>query len=363
MFKILHEDGGARVGKLYTAHGAIDTPAFMPVATKGSVKTLSSEELAETHTQALIANSFLLYLKPGVEVITNAGSLHEFMSWRRAIFTDSGGYQMLRKDFLLGVSKKGVKFRSPFDGSKHLLTPEKCMEIQEALGSDVAMVLDDCPSYGSDHEYVQDSLKRTLDWAVRCKGSRTYSASEKQMLFAIIQGGVFNDLRKESAEKLAELDFDGYGIGGLSIGESEEVMFETLKNMMPSIPTEKPRYLMGVGSPAELLESISLGIDVFDSAFPTRNARHNAVYTKSGKYSIAKGRFVHDFSPLEEGCKCYACKNYSRAYINHLLRVYEALGMRLMTMHNLHFLQNLMKEARKAIASGEFEEFKNSFRG
>lgn len=358
MFKILHEDGSARVGKLYTAHGAVDTPAFLPVATKGSVKTLSSEELVETRTQALIANAFLLYLKPGIEVITEAGSLHEFMSWRRCIFTDSGGYQMLRQGFLLGVGRKGISFCSPFDDAKHLLTPEKCVEIQQSLGSDVAMVLDDCPPYGSSYEHVRDSLGRTLDWAGRCKKAHR----SNQKLFAIIQGGVFEDLRKESAEKLAELNFDGYGIGGLSIGERKKVMFETLKYTVPLIPEEKPRYLMGVGSPAELLESISLGIDIFDSAFPTRNARHNTVYTKSGKYNITKGRFAQDFSPLEEGCKCYACGNYSRAYVNHLLRVYETLGMRLVTIHNLHFIQNLMREARKAIASGEFEEFKNSFR-
>lgn len=360
MFKIIHRDGDARVGKLYTEHGIIDTPAFLPVATKGSVKTLSSEELSKTNTQALIANAFLLYLKPGVEVIAKAGNLHEFMHWNRCIFTDSGGYQMLRQGFLLGVGKKGVAFCSPFDETKHLLTPEKCIGIQQSLGSDVAMVLDDCPPYSSSYEHVQDSLSRTLDWAERCK--KTHS-SEKQILFAIIQGGVFKDLRVESAKKLVKLDFDGYGIGGLSIGEPKKIMFETLKHTMPLIPEEKPRYLMGVGSPAELLESISLGIDIFDSAFPTRNARHNAVYTKSGKYNVTKGRFAQDFSPLEKGCKCHACKNYSRAYVNHLLRVYETLGMRLVTMHNLHFIQNLMREARKAILRNEFEEFKNSFRG
>lgn len=359
MFKILHEDGSARVGKHYTAHGAVDTPAFLPVATKGSVKTLSSEELVETHAQALIANAFLLYLKPGIEVIAKVGSLHNFMNWRKTIFTDSGGYQMLRQGFLQGVSRRGIFFRSPFDEAKHLFTPEKCIEIQESLDSDVAMVLDDCPPYGSSYEYARDSLSRTLDWAERCKKAHS---SERQQLFAIIQGGVFEDLRKESAEKLAELNFDGYGIGGLSIGEPKKVMFETLKYTVPPIPEEKPRYLMGVGSPAELLESISLGIDMFDSAFPTRNARHNTVYTKSGKYTITKGRFAHDFSPLDEGCKCYTCKNYSRAYINHLLRVYETLGMRLVTVHNLHFIQNLMRKARKAIASGEFGEFKNNFR-
>lgn len=359
MFKILHEEGDARVGKLYTGHGVIDTPAFLPVATKGSVKTLSSEELVKTNTQALIANSFVLYLKPGIEIIAKAGGLHEFMNWRRAIFTDSGGYQMLKQDFFLGVSRKGVTFRSPFDDAEHLFTPEKCMEVQEALGSDVAMALDDCPPYGSSYEHVRDSLSRTLEWAERCKKAHS---SEKQMLFAIVQGGVFENLRKESAEKLVELDFEGYGIGGLSIGEPKEIMFETLEHVMPLIPEEKPRYLMGVGSPEELLESISLGIDVFDSAFPTRNARHSTAYTKDGKFSVIKGRFAQDFAPLEEGCKCYACKNYSRAYINHLLRVYETLGMRLVTIHNLHFIQSLLREARKALASGEFEEFKNNYR-
>lgn len=335
-------------------HGEVETPCFMPVATKGSVKTLTSEEVMKT-AQAVIVNAFVLSLRPGIRVIKKAGGLHSFMNWEKVIFTDSGGFQMLKEDFLLGVSKKGVTFRSPFDDTRHLLTPEKCVEIQASLGSDVAMVLDDCPPYGKDYNYVKGSLERTIDWAKRSKASHK---GEGQLLFSILQGGVFPDLRKKGAEELVKLDFDGYGIGGLSIGEPKKEMLRVLSYTMPLIPEEKPRYLMGVGSPIELLEAISLGVDIFDSAFPTRNARHNTFYTWKGKYNITRGRFSRDLSPLEEGCGCYACENYSRAYISHLMRVYEMLGMRLLTLHNLYFVQELMKRAREAIIEEEFEGFK-----
>jgi queuine tRNA-ribosyltransferase len=330
----------------------------MPVATKGSVKTLSSHEIYEVGVQALIANAFILYLRPGAEIIEECGGLHKFMKWERTIFTDSGGFQMLKEDFLIGASKKGVIFQSPFDNSRHLFTPEKCMEVQATLKSDVAMVLDDCPPYGVDFGYVAESLKRTLDWARRCKKA----GSEEQLIFGIIQGGIYSELRKKAIEELVRLDFDGYGIGGLSIGEPKEEMFKVLRLTSRETPEDKPRYLMGVGSPMELLESISHGVDLFDSAFPTRNARHNTFYTWKGKDNITKGKFADDFSPLEEGCKCYTCKNYSRAYISHLMKVYETLGMRLLTIHNLYFLQDLMKKAREAIIEDRFEEFKREFK-
>ncbi|MEE8167586.1 MAG: tRNA guanosine(34) transglycosylase Tgt [Candidatus Hydrothermarchaeales archaeon] len=356
MYELIHEDekSGARAGIINTKHGAVETPAFMPVATKGSVKTLSSEDLADIGVQALIANAFLLYLKPGVGVVENSGGLHEFMNWRKVIFTDSGGFQMLRKDFLVRVSKKGITFKSPFDNSRHLVTPEKCIQVQNALGSDVAMVLDDLPPYGSECERTAESVKRTIDWAKRCKDAH---GSEEQGLFAIVQGGVFEDLRRECAGKLVELGFDGYGLGGLSIGEPKEKMFEIIERT--PLPVEKARYLMGVGSPMELLESISRGMDLFDSAFPTRNARHNMVYTKKGRYDLSRGKYADDFTPLEEDCECQACRKYTRGYISHLLKVREFLGMRLVTVHNLYFLQKLMKDAREAIMRDEFVEFKS----
>jgi queuine tRNA-ribosyltransferase len=357
LFEIVHVSGTARAGKLYTKHGKVETPCFMPVATKGSVKTLSSQEVADLGVQAIISNAFILFLRPGVEVIEKAGGIHEFMNWNRTIFTDSGGFQMLKKDFLLGVNRKGVVFRSPFDNTKHLFTPEMCMEIQSSLKSDVAMVLDDCPPFTKEFSYINESLIRTIEWAKRSITLR----SNGQLVFGIIQGGTYPDLRRKAVEELVIMDFDGYGIGGLSLGEPKEVMLDILEYTCRLIPEEKPRYLMGVGSPLELLESISSGIDIFDSAFPTRNARHNTVYTWKGKYNITRGKFSEDFSPLEEGCSCFTCKNYSRAYIHHLMKVYETLGMRLITIHNLYFLQQLMKEARQAIIEDRFNDFKSEF--
>lgn len=358
MFEVTSEDSGARCGVLSTKHGKVETPAFMPVATKGSVKTLSSEEVISTGAQALICNAFLLYLKPGVKVIADAGGLHAFMNWRGVLFTDSGGFQMLRKEFLIGASKRGIAFRSPYDKSRHLITPEKCLEIQGSIGSDVAMALDDLPSYGAGYERVQTSVKRTIEWGKRCN-----DAKKNQQLFAIIQGGLSSQLRRKCAERLVEIGFDGYGVGGLSIGEPKEAMYRALEETIPLIPEEKPRYLMGVGSPMEILEAISLGIDIFDSAFPTRNARHNTAYTKEGKLNLGKGKFREDFTPLEEGCRCTACRGYTRAYISHLLKVREPLGMKLTTIHNLHFLQGVMRDGREAIKRGEFTAYKNSFRG
>ncbi len=366
MFEIEAKDRKteARAGVLHTGSYSVKTPAFMPVATKGSVKTVSSEELVDVGVEALISNALLLYLKPGVEIISEAGGLHKFMGWKRAIFTDNGGFQAIRDEFSPVFSKKGITFSSPFDSSRHLITPEKIIEIQEALGSDVALALDDCPSYGTGYERAEESVIRTTAWAKR---SLEVKSGEGQLLFAIAQGGVFPELRVRSARELAELDFDGYAIGGLSIGEPKEVMREMIEVSVKALPEEKPRYLMGLGSPLEVLDAIAMGVDIFDSAFPTRNARHNAVYTRRGKYNIAKAKNLKLFEPLEEGCQCYACRHYSRAYISHLMRVYETLGMRLVTLHNLYFLENLIKDAREAIIAGEFdefmEEFKKSFTG
>lgn len=352
MFEIKSEDGEARAGVLRTPHGRVETPAFLPVATKGCVKTLGSGEVADTKTQALIANAFLLYLKPGVGVISRAGGLHAFMKWDKTIFTDSGGFQMLRESFLLGVSRRGISFRSPYDNSRHLFTPERCMEVQEELGSDVALTLDDLPAYGSSYQRVAEAVGRTVDWAKRCRKAR------EGMLFAILQGGVYGELRRKCVEKLGGIEFEGYGIGGLSIGEPREATYRVIRGLLPLLPGDKPRYLMGVGSPLEVLRAINLGVDLFDSAFPTRNARHSTAYTSRGKVNLSRGRYGADFSPISEGCGCYACRNYSRAYISYLLRVRETLGMRLVTIHNLYYIQELLRQARTAIRKGEFQDFK-----
>lgn len=352
MFKLIATENQARVGKLYTNHGVMETPCFMPVATKGCVKTLSSRELEELEINAIISNAFLLYLKPGIETIENCGGIHNFMNFKKTIFTDSGGFQIIREGFQPKISKKGIMLRSPFDNSKHLLTPEKCMQIQGSLNSDVAMVLDECPPYGLQYKDYVESVERTIKWAEECKKNK----NKKQLLFGIVQGGTFRDLREKCIEKLVSLDFDGYAIGGLSVGEPKIKMFETLEFSVKLLPKQKPRYLMGVGSPRDLIKCISLGIDIFDSSFPTRNARHGEVYTKNGKYNITKNKFKNDFSPLEEGCRCFTCREYTRAYIHHLFKVNEFLGMRLTTIHNLYHFQSLMKEIREAIKSGEFYE-------
>ncbi|WP_456475402.1 tRNA guanosine(34) transglycosylase Tgt [Candidatus Pyrohabitans sp.] len=349
----------ARTGRLHTAHGAVKTPCFMPVATKAGVKTLASEELLELGVEAIISNALVLYLKPGVEVISAAGGLHAFMNFPGAIFTDSGGFQALRREFKPEFTKRGIAFRSPFDNSRHVFTPELCMEVQEALGSDVAMTLDDCPPYGEAGERYRASVERTTRWARACLSAHT---REEQLLFAIAQGGTCAELRQESARQLAQLDFDGYGIGGLSIGEPAELMLNMLEVSLSALPEEKPRYLMGLGSPVEVLEAIARGVDIFDSAFPTRNARHSAVYTRRGKYSITKAKHLRSSGPLEEGCTCFTCRNYSRAYVSHLMRAGESLGMRLTTLHNLHFMQTLMGDARRAIEAGEFADFLAEFR-
>jgi queuine tRNA-ribosyltransferase len=330
----------------------------MPVATKATVKTLSSHELIEIGTQALIANAFLLYLRPGMEVLKKAGGLHDFMNWNRAIFTDSGGFQILNDELLMKIDDSGVIFKSPFDGSKHEFTPEKCAQVQMELGSDIAMVLDDCPSYGISFDEVRVSTKRTFEWAKRFKKSHN---KEDQLVFGIVQGGVFNELRADCAKALKEMNFDGYAIGGLSIGEPKEVMNEVVRYNSPMLPEDKPRYLMGVGSPEDILEAISFGIDIFDSAFPTRNARHNTIYTKNGKINLGKEHYNKNLGPLDEGCGCYTCKNYSLSYVNHLLREFEWLGLRLTTIHNLYFLESLMKEARNEIEARNFSNFKEKF--
>ncbi|MDO8724450.1 MAG: tRNA guanosine(34) transglycosylase Tgt [Candidatus Methanoperedens sp.] len=359
MFELIHTDKntGARVGKLKTNHGIIDTPAFMPVATKGTVKTIIPEELSEMGTQALISNAFHLLLAPGMEVIRKSGGLHKFMHWDRAIFTDSGGFQMIRKDFPFKISDEGFTYKNPRDGKKYSYTPESCLENQKIIGTDVAMILDECPAYGSDHSAIEASTARTIRWAERAK---SIEANSGQLFFAILQGGTFAELRKKCAEELVEMDFDGYGIGGLSIGEPKEIMNEVLKSSVPLVPEDKPRYLMGVGSPVELLTAIESGVDIFDSAFPTRNARHQTLMTSRGNIDIARAKFTLDLSPIDENCDCYTCRNYTRAYLHHLFKESELLALRLASIHNLHFMQWIVLEAREAILEDRFVDFKKS---
>jgi len=357
MFELIHTDKntGARAGKLRTNHGIIDTPAFMPVATKAAVKTITPDELYDMGTQVLISNAFHLLLAPCIETINKAGGLHRFMNWKGGIFTDSGGFQMIRKDFPFKITDEGITYKNLRDGKKYSYTPEVCLENQKLLGSDVAMILDECPAYGSDHNAIETSMERTILWAQRAKD---VEPNQGQLFFAILQGGTFAELRKTCAERLIEMNFDGYGIGGLSIGEPKEIMNDVLRLCVPLVPDYKPRYLMGVGSPLEILNAIECGIDIFDSAFPTRNARHQTLMTRSGNIDIARGKFALDLVPIEENCRCYTCKNYTRAYLHHLFKESELLALRLASIHNLHFLQSLIQEAREAILEDNFAVFK-----
>jgi queuine tRNA-ribosyltransferase len=354
VFRIAKEDGNskARTGILRTAHGDIHTPAFLPVATKGTVKAMSSEDVEASCSEALIVNAFHMYLEPGIDILHGFGGLHKFMKWKGSIFTDSGGYQLIRKEFSLKKRDDGFEFKTK-DGKTELFTPERCMEVQEKLGSDVAMVLDDCPPYPSTPEEVKDSLDRTTRWAKSCKDSHS---KKDQLLFGIVQGGTHPELRKRSAEELVPMEFDGYGIGGLTIGEPKQLMHATIEGLSPLLPKEKPRYLMGLGSPLDMLKAISMGVDVFDSVFPTRYGRHGTAFGFGGKLNIRGSQFKNDDSPLEKDCGCHACANYSRAYIRHLLREKEILGLRLMSIHNLHFTQELMRRARMAIEEGTLEK-------
>ncbi|MEW6069526.1 MAG: tRNA guanosine(34) transglycosylase Tgt [Candidatus Thermoplasmatota archaeon] len=351
MFELVYEDTktNARAGLLKTRHGAIETPCFLPVATKGAVKTLSKEELEEINVQALIINAFHLWLREN-EIIKEIG-VHKFINWSRTIFTDSGGYQIIR-EFKLKPTTKGLKFRNLE------FTPEECIKFQNSLRSDVALALDYCPPYTENYEKIKISVIRTLEWAERCIKAHN---SDNQLIFGIAQGGVFKEIRDYCVKKLIELNFDGYAIGGLSIGEPKQEMCKIVDYSTKLFPKDKPRYLMGVGSAKEIIDCIGLGIDFFDSAFPTRNARHRTVMTWSGNYEIDKALYANDFSALEENCNCYTCRNYSKAYLRHLFKEKELLAMRLLSIHNLYFIVRLVAEAREAIKRNEFEDFYHSF--
>lgn len=349
----------ARRGRVNTPHGPIETPVFMPVGTAGTVKAMKPEEVRDMGAQIILGNTYHLYLRPGHEVVKAAGGLHKFMNWERAILTDSGGFQVFSLGAMRKISEEGVEFRSHIDGSKHMLSPEKSMEIQNALGSDIMMAFDECAPYPADRNYVKNYLERTTRWLKRCK--EYHKNTEQQSLFGIMQGGMYKDLRKQSAEEIVELDLPGYAIGGLSVGEPKEIMYEVMDDCVDYLPADKPRYLMGVGSPDCLFEGVERGIDMFDCVLPTRIARHGMAMTSQGRVNIKNAKYERDFTPLDPNCDCYTCRNYSKAYLRHLFKSDEILSSMLMTTHNLHFLVNTMAGIRKAIEEDRFLEYKKEF--
>jgi len=358
-FKIEATSENARAGILQTPHGEIKTPIFMPVGTRATVKTLDPLDLHNIHAQIILGNTYHLYLRPGHKLIKEAGGLHNFMGWNKPILTDSGGFQVMSLAGLRKITPEGVRFQSHIDGSYHMFTPEKVIEIQNAIGSDIIMSFDECPPYPATKEYVADSLKTTLDWAAR--GKAVHKNTEQQALFGIVQGGIYEDLREESAKKLMEMDFPGYSIGGLAVGEDKKDMFKITKFLNSILPKNKPRYLMGVGTPGDLLRNIENGVDMFDCVMPTRNARKGTIFTWNGKMIIKSARYKEDFLPIDENCQCYSCRNFSRAYIRHLFNVSELLGMRLASIHSLHFYLDLVSKAREAILDGDYAAFKNKY--
>ena len=349
----------ARRGRVNTPHGPIETPVFMPVGTAGTVKAMKPEEVRDMGAQIILGNTYHLYLRPGHEVVKAAGGLHKFMNWERAILTDSGGFQVFSLGAMRKISEEGVEFRSHIDGSKHMLSPEKSMEIQNALGSDIMMAFDECAPYPADRNYVKNSLERTTRWLKRCK--EYHKNTEQQSLFGIMQGGMYKDLRKQSAEEIVELDLPGYAIGGLSVGEPKGIMYEVMDDCVDYLPADKPRYLMGVGSPDCLFEGVERGIDMFGCVLPTRIARHGMAMTSQGRVNIKNAKYERDFTPLDPNCDCYTCRNYSKAYLRHLFKSDEILSSMLMTTHNLHFLVNTMAGIRKAIEEDRFLEYKKEF--
>jgi queuine tRNA-ribosyltransferase len=348
----------ARLGKLNTPHGIVDTPVFMPVGTQATVKAMSPRELEEIGARVVLCNAYHLYLRPGHELIREAGGLHSFMAWPGVILTDSGGFQVFSLGDLRKITEEGVEFRSHVDGSRHLFTPEKVMEIEMALGPDIAMVFDECAGYPADREYAKQAMERTTRWAERCLKAHH---RDDQALFAIVQGSVFAELRRASARDLVSLGFPGYAIGGLSVGEPKELMYEMLDETVPLLPEDKPRYLMGAGSPDYMLEGVWRGIDMFDCVLPTRIARNGTVFTRKGKLVIRNARYKYDFSPLDPDCGCYTCRTFTRAYIRHLFNVNEILGLRLTTLHNLYFLLRLMEKIREAISRDSLKDFREEF--
>lgn len=357
--KVMKEvDNRARLGLLETDHGLIETPVFMPVGTQGTIKGILPKEMNELGFPIILCNAYHLFLRPGHELIARAGGIHHFMGWDNAILTDSGGFQVFSLGKINKITDEGVTFQSYIDGSKHFMCPEKLMDVQMALGSDIAMVFDQCSPYPSTRNEIKIAEERTFQWAKR---SLAYHHSKTQSLFGIVQGGLYPDIRRESALRLIDLDFPGYAVGGLSVGEPKPLMYEIIDSTVPLLPADKPRYLMGVGSPQSILEGVSRGIDMFDCVLPTRNGRNGCLFTSLGKISITNSEFKDDLSPLDPDCHCYTCQHFSRAYLRHLYMSKEMLAPILGTIHNLHFMNHLMKGIRNAISKDQFSLFKNAF--
>lgn len=360
-YELHAQDGQARAGVFHTPRGDIPTPVFAPVGTQATVKAIRPDDLLAMQTTMILANTYHLYLRPGDKLIRDLGGLHQFMRWDGPILTDSGGFQVFSLGDLRKIDDDGVTFRSHIDGSKHRFTPEKSISIQHNLGSDIMMVFDECPN-PDQREEVEQSLIRTHNWAERCLEYHHWQGDPStQALFGIVQGGIFHDLRQQSAEALVPMDFPGYAIGGLAVGETKAQMYETLDHVMPILPTDKPRYLMGVGMPDDLVEAVARGVDIFDCVLPTREARHGAVMTRFGRLNIRKALYERDERPLAQGCDCYTCQNFTRAYLRHLKRAKEILGDMLLSIHNVHFLLNMMRDMREAILAGEFAAYQTAF--
>ena len=365
MFKVLAKDGNAKRGELTTVHGTIQTPVFMNVGTAAAIKgAVAAEDLYQIKTQVELSNTYHLHVRPGDLVVKKMGGIHKFMNWNKPILTDSGGFQVFSLAGLRSIKEEGVHFRSHIDGRKIFMGPEESMQIQSNLASTIAMAFDECPSSVASREYMQNSVDRTTRWLKRCKvemdrlNTLEDTINKNQMLFGINQGGIYDDIRIEHAKQISELDLDGYAIGGLAVGETHEEMYRIIESVEPHLPKDKPIYLMGVGTPSNILEAVERGVDFFDCVYPARNGRHGHVYTNKGKLNLFNAKYETDPSPIEEGCQCPACKYHSRAYIRHLLKAKEMLGMRLCVLHNLYFYNTMMEEIRYAIEAGNFAEYK-----
>lgn len=365
MYELLKQEGRAKRGIFHTVHGDIQTPVFMNVGTVAAIKgAVSTEDLEGIKTQVELSNTYHLHVRPGDQLIKEMGGLHKFMVWNKPILTDSGGFQVFSLAGLRKIKEEGVYFHSHIDGAKIFMGPEESMQIQSHLASTIAMAFDECPSSVAGREYIRDSVARTTRWLARCKAEMERlnglpdTINKQQMLFGINQGGVYEDIRIEHAKEIAKMDLDGYAVGGLAVGESHEDMYRILDAVVPHLPLEKPTYLMGVGTPANILEAVDRGVDFFDCVYPSRNGRHGHVYTKHGKMNLFNAKYELDDAPIEEGCQCPACRTYSRAYIRHLLKAKEMLGMRLCVLHNLYFYNNMMEEIRAAIEAGRYKEYK-----
>jgi queuine tRNA-ribosyltransferase len=358
-FQLLREDAGhGRLGIITTPHGAFSTPAFMPVGSQGTVKALAPVDLQEIGAEIILCNAYHLYLRPGTEVIQEAGGLHRFMGWHGPLLTDSGGFQIVSMSGLREIESEGVRFRSHLDGSLHFLTPEKVVEIQEGLGSDIMMVLDDCPPYPASFDEVKEAVALTAQWAKR---SRAAKGNERQALFGIVQGGDYLELRRQSAQELMEIGFDGYAIGGLSLGEAKEITFEIAAMVADQLPTGSPRYLMGMGTPEDIVQGVQLGVDMFDCVLPTRGARTGLLFTRFGQLNIKHARYSADTAPVDADCGCYTCRNFSRAYLRHLFLSRELLAYRLNAVHNLFYYHALMRDIRQALSEGNMDQFAREF--